>query len=104
VRGSLESKGLLCGLDETRELGRLQARRAGAHVQFHPVGEHKAPPRTLLCERLSGARWRLWHPIESRRDLGKRDSGFLQLADVDESFQVRQGVVRSAPRPERRGQ
>ena len=106
-----------CGLNETRQLRRLDACCASAHVQFHPVGEHEAHPGAALWEGRCApcahtvapkcrrdAHWHLWHPIEPRRDLGQRHAGFLQRADVDESFQVRRGVVRSAPRPERRGQ
>jgi len=104
VRGGLEAKGLLYSLDETRQLRRLEARRTGPHVQFHPVCEHKAHPGTPLWGHLRGAYWQLWYPIELRRDLGQRHAGFLQLADVDQSFQVRLGVVWSAPRAERRGQ
>lgn len=104
MRAGLEAKGLLCGLDETRQLRRLEARRTGAHVQFYPVSEHEAHPGAPLWRHLRGAHWRLWYPIELRRDLGQRHAGFLQLADVDESFQVRLGIVWSAPRPERRGQ
>jgi len=44
VRAGLEAKGLLCGLDETRQLRRLEARRTGAHVQFHAVSKHKTHP------------------------------------------------------------
>src|SRR6266436_5933534 len=92
VRGSLKSKGLLCSLDETRQLRRLEARRTGTHVQFHSVGKHKAHPGAPLWGHLRDAHWLLWYPIELRHDLGKRHASFLQLADVDESFQVRLGV------------
>jgi hypothetical protein len=104
VRGGLEAKGLLCGLDETRQVRRLEARRTGAHVQFHTLSKHKAHPGTPLWECLRDTHWHPWYPIELRHDLGQRHAGFLQLADVDKSFQVRLGVVWSAPRAERRGQ
>src|SRR5215510_6480813 len=48
VRGGLESKGLPCGLDKIRQLRRLEACCTGAHVQFHPLGEHKAHPAAAL--------------------------------------------------------
>jgi len=40
----LESKGLLDGLDETRQLARLKVGRTGTHVEFYPVNEHEAHP------------------------------------------------------------
>ena len=104
MRSGLESQGQPCSLNETRQLRRLEAGCTGTHVEFHPVSEHEAHPGTPLWGSLGGGHWRLRYPIEPRRDLGKRHSGFLQLADVDEAFQVRRGVVWSAPRPERRGQ
>ena len=119
MRGSLEAKGLPCRLNETRQLRRLEARRTGAHVQFHPVGEHEAHPGAACWEgRYREARWRLvcvragsqrirahmWYAIELCRDLGQRHTDFLQLADVDEAFQVRRSVVRSASCPKWGGQ
>ena len=95
---------MLCGLDEACQLRRLEAGSIGAHVQFYPLSEHKAYPGAALWGYLRDAHWLLWYPIELHRDLSQRHAGFLQLADVDESFQVRLGVVWSAPRPERRGQ
>src|SRR5215831_6669638 len=114
VRGGLQAQGLPCGLNETRQLRRLEARRTGAHVQFHPIGEHEAHPGAALWEgRYREARWHLvyvragsqrvrahiWYAIELCRDLGQRHTDFLQLADVDEAFQVRRSVVRSASGP-----
>ena len=104
MRAGLEAKGLLYGLDETCQLRRLEARRTGAHVQFHTLSKHKAHPGAPLWGHLRGAHWRLWYPIELRYDLGQRRASFLQLADVDESFQVRLGIVWSAPRAEWSGQ
>jgi hypothetical protein len=104
MRGGLRSKGQPCRLNETRQLRRLEAGGTGTHVELHPVGEHEAHPGTPLWESLRSTHWRLGYSIELRRDLGKRHSGLLQLADVDEAFQMRRGVMRSAPRPERRGQ
>ena len=104
MRGGLEAKALLCSLDEARQLRRLEARRTGTHVQFHSVGKHKAHPGAPLWGHLRDTHWHPWYPIELRRDLGQRHAGFLQLADVEESFQVRLGIVWSAPRAERRGQ
>jgi hypothetical protein len=103
MRGGLKSKGLPCSLNETRQLRRLAAGSTGAHVQFYPLSEHEAYPGASLWGYLRRAHWRLEYPIEPRHDLGKWHSSFLQLADLDESFQVRRGVVWSAPRPERRG-
>jgi hypothetical protein len=104
MRGGLRSKGQPCRLNETRQLRRLEAGGTGTHVELHPVGEHEAHPGTPLWESLRSPHWRSGYAIELRRDLGKRHSGLLQLADVDEAFQMRRGVMRSAPRPERRGQ
>ena len=59
MQGGLEAKGVPCGLNETRQLRRLEARRTGAHVQFHPIGEYEAHPGAVLWERHCGARWRL---------------------------------------------
>jgi hypothetical protein len=77
MRGGLESKGLPRGLNETRQLRRLEARRTGTHVEFHPVGEHEAHPGAPLWGSLRGAYWRWCYPIEPRRDLGKRHASFL---------------------------
>src|SRR5262252_8088053 len=85
VRGGLESKGLPCDLNETRQLRRLEAYCTSAHVQFHPLGEYEAPPGATLCENCWDARWRLERPIELGRDLGQWHAVFLQLADVHES-------------------
>ena len=119
MRSSLGSKDLPGRRNETRQLRWLQAGRTGTHVEFHPVSEHEAHPDSPLREDvrarrtqgrvplggyLRDAHWRLGYPIEPRRDLGKWHSGFLQPADVDEAFQVRRGVVWSAPRPQRCGQ
>jgi hypothetical protein len=103
MRNGLESQSLPCSLNETRQLRRLEAGCTGTHVEFHPVSEHEAHPGTPFGRYLRDAHWRLVYLIELRHGLGKRHSGFLQLADVDEAFQVRRGVVWSAPRPERRG-
>ena len=104
MRGGLQSKGQPCRLNETRQLRRLETGGTGTHVELHPVGEHEAHPGTPLWECLRSTHWRVGYSIELRRDLGKRHSSLLQLADVDEAFQMRRGVMRSAPRPERRGQ
>ena len=104
MRSGLESQSLPCSLNETRQLRRLEAGCTGTHVEFHPVSEHEAHPGTPFGRYLRDAHWRLVYPIEPRRDLAKWHSGLLHLADVDESFQVRRGVVWSAPRPERHGQ
>ena len=103
MRGGLKSKGLPCSLNETRQLRRLAAGSTGAHVQFYPLSEHEAYPGASLWRYLRGAHWRLGYPIEPRRDLGKWHASLLELADLDESFQVCRGIVWSAPRPERRG-
>ena len=102
--GGLEAKGLPCRRNETCQLQRLETGSTGAHVQFYPLSEHKAYPGAALWGYLRDAHWRLGYPIEARRDLGKWHASLLELADLDESFQVRRGVVWSAPRPERRGQ
>ena len=104
MRGGLKSKGQPCRLHETRQLRRLATGGTGTHVEFHPVGEHETHPGTPLGESLRSTHWRVGYSIELRRDLGKRHSGLLQLADVDEAFQMRRGVMRSTPRPERRRQ
>jgi hypothetical protein len=104
MRGGLRSKGQPCRLNETRQLRRLEAGGTGTHVEFYPVGEHEAHPGTPLWGYVRGAHWHLEGTIEPRRNLGKWHSGFLQLADVDEAFKMRRGVVWSAPRPERSGQ
>ena len=104
MRNGLRPKGLPCRLNETRQLRRLEADGTGTHVEFHPVGEYEAHPGTPLWESLRRTHWRLRYAIELRRDLGKWHPDFLQLADVDEAFKVRRGVVWSAPRPERSGQ
>src|SRR5262249_23089162 len=104
VRGGRQSKDVPGGLNETRQVRRLDARRTGSHVQFHPVGEHEAHPGAAFGRRSRHAQWYLWPPIEPQHNLGQRHAGFLQFADVDESLQVRWGIVRSAPCPERRGQ
>ena len=104
MRGGLKSKGQPCRLHETRQLRRLATGGTGTHVEFHPVGEHETHPGTPLWESLRSTHWRVGYSIELRRDLGKRHSGLLQLADVGKAFQMRRGVMRSTPRPERRGQ
>ena len=104
MRGSLESKGQPCSINETCQLRRLEAGSTGTHVEFHPVGEHEVHPGTPLWESLRSTHWRVGYSIELRRDLDKRHSGLLQLADVDKAFQMRRGVMRSAPCPKRRGQ
>jgi len=112
MRDGLRSKGQPCRLNETRQLRRLETGGTGTHVEFHPVGEHEAYPgfslreegRAALWGYLRGAHWRSGYPIEPRRDLSKWHTSLLQLADMDESFQVRQGIVWSPPCPERRGQ
>ena len=104
MRGGLEAKGQSCSLNETRQLRRLEAGSTGAHVQFYPLSEYEAYPGAALWGYLRGAHWRLEYPIKPRRDLGKWHASLLELADLDESFQVCRGVVWSAPRPERRGQ
>jgi hypothetical protein len=119
MRSGLGFKNLPCSRNDTRQLRRLEAGGTGAHVEFHPVSEHETHPgfplwedvrarrtqgRAPLWGYLRDAHWRLGYPIEPSGDLGKRHSGLLQLADVDEAFQVRRGVMWSAPRPERRGQ
>jgi hypothetical protein len=104
MRGGLEAKGQSCSLNETRQLRRLEAGGTGAHVQFYPLSEHEAYPGAALWGYLRGAHWRLEYPIKPRRDLGKWHASLLELADLDESFQVCRGIVWSAPRPERRGQ
>src|SRR5262249_32775909 len=101
VWGGWQSEGVSGGLDETRQLRRLDARRTGAHVQFHPVGEDVAHPVAALWGCSRDVQWYLWHPIESHHNLGQRHASFLQFADVHESLQVRRGIVRSAPRPKR---
>jgi hypothetical protein len=73
-------------------------------VQFHPLSEYEAHPDTPFWEYLRGAHWRLGYAIEPRRDLCKWHASLLELTDLDESFQVRQGVVWSTSRPERCGQ
>jgi hypothetical protein len=100
MRGGLQSKGQPCRLSETRQLPRLETGGTGTHVEFHPVGEYEAHPRTALWESLRSTHWCVGYSIELRRDLGKRHSGLLQPADVDEAFQMRRGVMRSAPCPE----
>ena len=104
MRGGLEAKGLPCRRNETRQLRRLEAGSTGAHVQFDPLGEYEAYPGAALRGYLRGAHGRLEYPIEARLDLGKWHTSLLELADLDESLQVRRGVVWSAPCPERRGQ
>ena len=104
MRGSLEAKGLPCRLNETHQVRRLEAGSPGAHVQFYPLSEYEAYPGAAPWGYLRGTHWRLGYPIETRRDLGKWHASLLELADLDESFQVRRGVVWSAPRPERCGQ
>ena len=42
MRGGRESKCLLGGLDEARQLLRLDTHGTGTHVLFHPGGEHEA--------------------------------------------------------------
>ena len=103
MRGGLEAKGQSCSLNETRQLRRLEAGSTGAHVQFYPLSEHEAYPGAPPWGYLRGVHWRLEYPIEPRRDLGKWHASLLELADLDESFQVCRGIVWSAPRPERRG-
>ena len=103
MRGGLESKGQSCSLNKTRQLQRLEASGTSTHVEFYPVSEHEARPDAPLWRCLRDAHWYLGDPIELRRDLGKWHSAFLQLADMHEAFQMRQGIVWSAPRPERCG-
>jgi radical SAM superfamily enzyme YgiQ (UPF0313 family) len=104
MRGGLEAKGLPCSRDETQQLRRLKASSTGTHVQFHPLSEYEAHPGTPFWEYLRGTHWRLGYAIEPRRDLGEWHTSLLELTDLDESFQVRRGVVWSTPRAERCGQ
>ena len=54
MKSGLESKGLPCYRNETRQLRRLEAGSIGAHVQFYPLSELKAYPGAALWGYLRG--------------------------------------------------
>jgi hypothetical protein len=104
MRGGLEAKDLPCSLNEMPQLRRLETGSTSTHVQFYPVSEYEVHPGTPRRGYLRNTHWRPGYLIEPRRDFGQWHASLLELTDLDESFQVRRGVVWSTPRPERCGQ